>query len=706
MQLCLSTQLKIKSEVFPAATAFFVRLAKYTFGIEPAVTLGETADILFIKEEREKESFRIEIEEGTAKIYAGDVRGAIYGAGELLSRFYRKDGKVLADAASISEAPYKEMRGVHLMPPGLDEIEEFKNLLDALAFLKYNMVTIEVGAAMELERRPEVNRIWQMFCDIVQNKFPGGPHNMQWAYKYWKDSPHTLNANGEIIPKKTMRELVTYAKDLGFLVVPEIQSLSHAYYLTLPYRDIAEDAEDVFPDTFCPQNEKSYEIYFDIAEEIIEVFEPSLVSIGHDEIRVLCECEACKDKPGHELLSREITRLHDFYEKKGIRIAMWAEKLIHPDKFGGRKLGGAAVERTDAYGRHWYLPETFDAIEDVPRDIYMIDWYYMLSSRSEEDFKSHEMDIYYGNFRGLLFADWEKRSQNVHGAMVSTWCPPTEEFLGRDGILTNLAFTAQMLWRSDCTNDAYESFLTASMKLAEPIKCILRQKAAKPFENAEPIFLGEAGEEEICGANLEGASDEAVKLLAKHEKLSGRKIDVNPLRVKTDIFANELIFVSAYTKAEAFYPSYAFLNTKTFMDSPYEGSWRNVHLPRWDAAVMAVIYEDNTIEIINMTYGKAAADVHMDWKRKRLSSVANLTEIDVMDENDTRKLEEDPSFEIADEWLYSAAYYTYPVRDGNKTAYVYTWENPHPEKKIKQISSISTTHDTAQSLLLYEIAYI
>ena len=115
---------------------------------------------------------------------------------------------------------------------------------------------------------------------------------------YWKDSLHTELAGGSYLTKDEVRGIVQYAKARGMNVIPEVQALSHAYYLTVSHPEIAEMSFDIFPDTYCPSNEKSYELYFEVADEVLEVFEPNTVSIGHDEIRVLGWCDKCKEKSG------------------------------------------------------------------------------------------------------------------------------------------------------------------------------------------------------------------------------------------------------------------------------------------------------------------------------------------------------------------------------------------------------------------------
>ncbi len=699
----ITSELRVAAP-YGVAARQFCKLAYTKFGLMLEYTEDGDAAIRVKREEMAPESFRLCITENSAEITAGDMRGALYGLQTLFCRMERDGDFVFAPVGEICEAPYKEIRGVHLMPPAPDEIEEFKTLLDVLSLLKINTIIIEVGGSMELTQHPRVNEAWQMFCRIVQEEFPGGPQNMQWAYKYWKDSPHTLNAGGQILTKVQMREIVDYAKNLGLTVIPEIQGLSHVYYLTLAYREIAEDQNDVFPDTYCPQNERSYEIYFAVAEEIIEVFKPQMVSIGHDEVRSLGECDKCRGKAGHELLAYEINRLYDFYKKKNIRICMWGEKLMDPSKFHGRSLGGASIERVDALGRRWVLPATFEAIDKIPQDILMIDWLNMITSESQDDFTARNIDYVYGNVHGPLFGGWTERIKKAKGAIVSTWCPPTESALARDGLLLDIAYTAEMLWNADYTDDAYAEYLRKTYRTLEDIRCIFRKKKAVGFGDAALLYTGEGGER-FNGANADAVSPEVRKLLGRLGEMGGVPVDNNHLYIDAGTKAKELIFVSAYKKPESWYPSYNFMMTPGYADGQYEGRYESVTLPRWNGTTFAVIFEDGTMEMVNMTYGKCAADVHMRWTRKAETSSANVSEVDMVDGEDTKKSKEFAAYTVEDRWQLSVPYESYPAREGDKTVYVYRWENPHPDKKIKSVVGMKTTRDNEQALLLYAIAY-
>ena len=78
-------------------------------------------------------------------------------------------------------------------------------------------------------------------------------------------------------------------------VIPEIPSLTHVYYLLTRHPELSEYPGDNWPDTYCPSNPASYELMFDVYDEYIEVMQPEMIHIGHDEWRMpLDVCPHCR----------------------------------------------------------------------------------------------------------------------------------------------------------------------------------------------------------------------------------------------------------------------------------------------------------------------------------------------------------------------------------------------------------------------------
>lgn len=597
----------------------------------------------------------------------------------------------------------KPFRGIHIYMPAPDRMEEAKRLLDALSFLHYNTVILEVGGTMELKRHPEINRAWTAFCRTLVRDFPGGPQNFQWSDRYWKDSTHYENARGQIVSQAAVRDLVAYARSVGLQVIPEIQALSHCYYLTLAHREIAEDPEDLFPDSYCPMNEESYRLYFEVAEEILEVIQPETVSIGHDEIRILGQCPKCREKSGHALLAYEINRLYDFYKEKNIRIMMWCENLLQPLPEYGITRGAEDTFNVDAYGRRYHLPAMYKALEQLPRDILMLDWYHSRSHNTHRCFLDRGFEVVYGNFSGLVFGNWDKRSAQVLGGEISTWCTPDAATLGRNGILFDLIFSSLLFEGTGYDDSRYEAYLEKAMALAEPVRQILQ---GKPAEGPLALLYAPkgTGNYAISAENARCFGTNARRLLEACGDLTGACVDTAHILLDTDIRAKSLVFCQAFKKAEEYYMSYSFINNPHWDQAPMsEGSYLCTDLPRWSAATHEILYEDGTWELVNAVYGITAAAVDMKYDRLRKFTDERTNEIDDAVETVRKPA---PHYKLQDSWLPSVLYFCDTIRSGDSTAYIYEWQNPHPEKKIQRIKVVNTTHDKDQSVILFAMGYI
>ena len=89
---------------------------------------------------------------------------------------------------------------------------------------------------------------------------------------------HTELAGGRWLTTGELRELKAECDRRHIEIIPEVQSLSHSYYLCCAHPEIAERADDPWPDTYCPSNPKSYELLFDIMDEVIELFRPRIMA--------------------------------------------------------------------------------------------------------------------------------------------------------------------------------------------------------------------------------------------------------------------------------------------------------------------------------------------------------------------------------------------------------------------------------------------
>ena len=671
------------------------RLEEYLslfYGIKAEKT-GENADIILKMGALEEEHFSLDIEQNVT-ITAGDIKGVIYGVSTFLQKIDNET--LVVENTHFTDGPYKKLRGMHLYLPARKNIEVYKRILDTMAFFKMNTVIIEVGGAMEYEKHPEINEKWEWFCNFADFEFPGieRSRSVQWSDTYWKDSIHTEHAGGSYLTKAEVRDIVQHAKNLGLTVIPEIQALSHSYYLTLSHREIAELEDDMFPDSYCPLNEKSYELYFEVAEEVLEVFEPDIVSVGHDEIRVLGECEKCREKTGHELLAYELNRLHEFYAKRNIRMMMWGEMLLHYQNYKGLWVGEKR-ETVNEYGFHHVYPEGYNAKYHIPKDIVMLDWQYSLDHKTEKYYEEDGFQSAFGNFRGSKLLNWGRRSasDNVLGAEVSTWVVTDEDTFAKDGIFFEMVFSVNMLWEHDYDNDKYEKMTEKVIRQMYFTKAIMRGEASQLFLGAdtEAIYTGEkerafASLDLTKAKEISNAVGKAVDTFG--DTAYGVSVDAVNLLIKKEFKADGLAFLHTAKKDMEYIPSHRFPDYAPLGLCAY-----------------VLLYEDGTIETVNAVYGRTVGNIDMEIKCGDGSKEDESFTIDDRPVDNAESLKA-PTFAPNSQWFGSVLYDCVPVSDGTTTAFLYEWKNPHPDKKIVKMRAINTCRDVEQSVVLFGISAI
>lgn len=682
----------IGDEKFSDAVEYFASLLKTLYNIDCKAVL-RCADVEIKEAELDRDEYTLDVTDKKIKISASGKNGAIYALSTLIQLIERGEA-ITVPVCHVEDKPYTEMRGVHFYMPARDKIESFKRIVDTMAFLKMNTVILEVGGGMQYDRHPEINTAWERFCDQLDNKFPGqGKYRaLQGSDVYWKDSVHTELAGGSYLTKAEVKDIVDYCRARGMDVIPEIPALSHAYYLCIAHPEIAEMQDDPFPDTYCPNNEKSYELYFDVAEEVIEVFEPKTVSIGHDEIRVLGWCDKCKGKTGHELVGKEILRLHEFYKKKGIRIAMWGESAQTFINYKGNPVGTKDYSGNNKYGLHYHLPSTYKSLEMLPSDILMLDWYHSLGHASEDCFMERGIDVIYGNFHGSQFGDWDERSKKscIKGAEVSSWCVPDEFTFARDGIFFEMMFSAYILWNSEYTNADFSGVCREIVRRTPYLRAIMRSEPSALFAGgkAHAVYQGDESkaamkinlsEADVCDKSVKAA------LSSLDNEIYGVSVDTGAILVKPDVYADSLLFVHNTKQEMKFEPSHLFKD-------------ENI----WALGAYAVTYEDGTVEIVGVYYGKEAGFSKYSFERHRKTTDKNGVEIDIDISGDNESAT--PCyFTHNHQWFESLCYSTTPVITDSCTAFAYEWKNPYPDKKIKKIKAINVSQNMEQSVVLFAI---
>jgi len=686
------------AEKFICEAKIFVESAEgYKFSFA-----GEESAVLKINANGEiagEEDYSLRVYREGMLLEASSAKGAFRGLQTLLQLLEgARENKI--PCLSIDDGPYKKIRGIHCFVPSKKNLEWFRRFADFLAKYKFNTIFLEIGASMRFESHPELNERWETFCEEMR-RYPGGPdaniygdNGMQMLEGNVKNSVHTENGGGSCIEKSEMAELADYCRTRHISIIPEIQSLSHSYWLLGAHPELAERKDERYPDTWCPSDERCYEIYFDCASEIIDAIKPDTVSIGNDELQWIGMCKKCKGKTGHELLAGHINKLHDWYAGKGIRMHMWGDKLLHT-------LSTSEIETGTHYGaEHIWMNQrtlknervrgTYRCADRVPNDILISDWYYRGKTYdgqpTHDYFAARGMEAILGNF-SMRPDDGETKNRlrrpNVSGAEVSLWQETSDLGISMLDNLVRYLDAINILWyRGWKTKDGGEySRAVAGLYPAESdrmngiprkINCEQTKINISPYYNA-PLFFQK---DYRFILNAEKISDEIDFELC--EGVADR--DTEPSAIYAGGGESVSISVGRKFGAVAFLHSYTeHLGGPPLHACTYSGPEQDV-CGRYE-----IQYEDGAVENVSLEYSR------------------NIYTIGT--KNNFGAHRANPVFQecVASEYrIRDETSETIKLTETFNTLYSYEWANPRPDKIIR---SITLRHypDKAGGVMLFAL---
>lgn len=473
------------------------------------------------------EGFVLDIKETGISVYADTLLGRVSAAYSLLA--HASEGLV---EGVVYSRPCVEHRSIRFYLPKREEFAFFKEYMELLAALGYNAVVLEIGAAMELKRHPELNEYWIGYSrsmNAVRNK----RYLASELNPGMRNSTHTFNADGEVLSQAEVRELVEYGKSLGLEMIPEIPSLSHSEHILGCYPSLAENKDDDAPTCACPQNEDLYPLVFDLYDEAIEVFDAKTVHMAHDEWWVYCVCDKCKDKDPGELFAYNVNKCYNYLKSKGVKGYIWGDSLVGiRDRVTGEVHGAyhkpAYSQKTDKrfelmgkmlpmYKHEWKpdmsKPWPEDAIDctmkDRTRSLGLVDpeigifnWYYAGNPELRDPFLASGRFAVYGNYqpsRTLCFR--ERVEAGIRGFSISNWLETTREESMRWGATCELAFGAVQAFDPEYSDEAFVGnvyrcsdwlyYLCQREVLSAPHVEITHTFTGKPFDNEDAEPAGE-----------------------------------------------------------------------------------------------------------------------------------------------------------------------------------------------------------------------
>ncbi len=361
-------------------------------------------DLLTRLEGSGQEGYVLAVSEKSVLVAANGAAGVLHGVESLRQIVKEENGSRFIPRLLVTDRPQYPFRGIKLYLPGRNNIPFFKRFIrDFVALYKFNTIILELNANMRLDRHPELNIGAVEFADHLKDSRlgrPPGPH------REYQNSSHQDNADGRILEKEEVADIVAYMRQFHIEVIPELPSLTHSYYLLAGHKDLAENPNQEYPDTYCPLKPEVYRLYFDVLDEYIDVIHPSMIHVGHDEWRMEKDvCELCRGKDYNELYARDLNTIHAYLAKKGIRVAIWGDHLL--ESVYGKDF---QVWKTST-GYQYRIPASLrpDQVETlIPKDILIFNWFWssIENDRQISRFGFHQV---YGNLRPDI-PDWPARN--------------------------------------------------------------------------------------------------------------------------------------------------------------------------------------------------------------------------------------------------------------------------------------------------------
>lgn len=321
-----------------------------------------------------EEGYRIAVTPKNITITAKSEKGFFYGL-QSLNQLLKRDGKEIA-CCTINDYPRFEYRSIMLDPTRyFIPKDEVLRIIDVASALKFNNMHLHLaddnGWRLEIKKYPKLTEVgaWRVARDEI---FPGRKNPVS------ADEPTPV---GGFYTQEDMREIVEYASRKHINVVPEIEMPAHSAAAIASYPELACPIVDKFVGVFpgiggedasiimCGGNDKTFEFYYDVLDEVMDIFPSPYIHLGGDEANksIWEKCPLCnqriKDenlKNCEELQGYFMDRVNKYVRSHG-RTAMGWDEVTYGDPkedmviLGWQGTGNVAIKYAKNSGRKFIL---------------------------------------------------------------------------------------------------------------------------------------------------------------------------------------------------------------------------------------------------------------------------------------------------------------------------------------------------------------
>ncbi len=298
----------------------------------------------------EEEGYTLVTRDDSIIILGADSRGVFYGFQTLKQLLNHETDRIRVPLLEIKDYPKLQWRGIHFFT-GREALQEQKQLIDFMAMNKMN------HAVMQLD------------------------------YMKFKNFPE-MHYEPRAQSREDVKKLVEYARDRYITIVPMVPSFGHAEWAfrTGHYMDIAEQKED--PRAFRVNYPRTYEVLFQIYDEVIDIFEPEWFHIGFDEVDhpdlgKYPYREETKEYTMEELIEMHLGELAEYLGKKGIEtIVLWGDMYLSREDAPTTSPAAASAPSPEIARERRDILINQHEKEETPR-LLITDWHYQPNAKEK-----------------------------------------------------------------------------------------------------------------------------------------------------------------------------------------------------------------------------------------------------------------------------------------------------------------------------------
>lgn len=275
------------------------------------------------------ESYQLSVTPQYIRISGSTPAGIFYGI-QTLDQLLMGDGGSSfhnrLPAIEIKDSPRYAYRALMLDPARhFIPLKEVKRFISLMARYKYNALQLHLtddqGWRIEIKKYPQLTREGA-FRD--KNSGNQGPHNGFYT-------------------QQELKELIDYAAAKHVEIIPELDIPGHTVAAIKAFPDLGCSHRDTVPilfgqtadRTLCASQEKVYDFYADVLQEVCHLFPSKRIHLGGDEAVIdknwghCPECQALMKKPGYrkvsELMGYFFGRIHNLVRQNGKEMMLWCE---------------------------------------------------------------------------------------------------------------------------------------------------------------------------------------------------------------------------------------------------------------------------------------------------------------------------------------------------------------------------------------------